>query len=59
MITSYQGESMYTGDSLVSANGAYRFVLQEDGNAVVYDAAGAPLWASRTFSDIGRLYPRL
>ncbi|WP_092804959.1 hypothetical protein [Klenkia marina] len=38
------GQRLFGGQSLVSANGAYRLVVQADGNLVVQSAGGAVLW---------------
>jgi hypothetical protein len=48
---------MYMHESLVSADGRYRCVMQGDANLVVYrNADGRPLWASNTVSSgAGRL----
>lgn len=42
--------SIRSGDWLESPNGAYRFVMQTDGNLVLYGPSG-PLWATYTRSD--------
>lgn len=39
-----QNEPLRKGSQLVSPNGCYRLVLQDDGNLVTYDSNGAPLW---------------
>ena len=39
---------MAAGDTLRSPDGRYRFTMQSDGNGVVYDAAGRPVFASGT-----------
>ncbi|AZZ56482.1 hypothetical protein [Rathayibacter iranicus] len=41
------GQQLAKGQSVVSASGAVRFVLQDDGNAVVYSTGGAT-WSSGT-----------
>ena len=41
------GEVLNPGQSIVSANGRFRFIYQDDGNLVLY-RAGAALWASLT-----------
>ncbi|NRG42323.1 hypothetical protein HRK28_15520 [Rathayibacter sp. VKM Ac-2835] len=41
------GSELVKGQGLLSANGAVRFVLQDDGNAVVY-SAGRATWSSGT-----------
>ncbi|ROP49814.1 MULTISPECIES: hypothetical protein [unclassified Rathayibacter] len=41
------GSQLVKGQGLLSANGAVRFVLQDDGNAVVYNA-GRATWSSGT-----------
>ncbi|SCX47518.1 D-mannose binding lectin, partial [Klenkia marina] len=40
------GDELYPDQSLVSANGAYRLVVQADGNLVVYGAGDRVVWAS-------------
>jgi hypothetical protein len=35
--------------SLASPNGRYRATVQSDGNFVVYDSVGTPIWSSVTF----------
>jgi hypothetical protein len=47
------GQALTSGQSLVSGNGAYRLVMQPDGNAVVYNAANVAQWASRTGGNPG------
>ncbi|WP_162907398.1 transglycosylase SLT domain-containing protein [Allorhizocola rhizosphaerae] len=42
------GQVLYPGESIVSANNAYRFTMQTDGNAVVYTSSGTALWHSYT-----------
>ncbi|KQQ00806.1 MULTISPECIES: hypothetical protein [unclassified Rathayibacter] len=42
------GEELTAGESIVSTNGAYTFVLQADGNAVTYDSNGRPTWNTGT-----------
>ncbi|MEV7775618.1 hypothetical protein [Kitasatospora sp. NPDC086791] len=42
------GNCLLPGDSLVSANGAYRLIYQSDGNLVQYDRWGTAIWASAT-----------
>lgn len=49
------GGQLTAGGQLVSANGAYRLVVQADGNAVVYGPGGKVRWNSRTPSAGGRL----
>lgn len=41
------GEGLDVGQSIVSPGGAYRLIVQNDGNVVLYGPAGAR-WASRT-----------
>lgn len=43
-----RGQSLATGQSLVSANGKYTLMLQTDGNLVEYAAGRGAIWASRT-----------
>jgi hypothetical protein len=43
------GQSLQQDQSIVSNNGAYQFVVQGDGNLVLYRTADhVPLWASNT-----------
>jgi len=44
------GQELYDGSALVSPSGRYRFVLQNDGNLVLY-WEGQPLWNSGTRGD--------
>nr|WP_113755901.1 lectin [Brevibacillus laterosporus] len=43
----YPGEKLVKGQYLKSSNGEYQFVLQDDGNLVLY-GRGRALWASNT-----------
>ena len=43
------GQRLPSGQALVSGSGAYRFVMQGDGNLVLYGPPGGALWASWTF----------
>jgi hypothetical protein len=40
-------QSLKPGEFLTSTNGSYQFILQGDGNLVLY-VAGRPLWSSGT-----------
>lgn len=44
------GEKMYNGEYIRSPNGKIKFILQSDGNLVIYeqDQEYAPIWASNT-----------
>ncbi|MFF1905710.1 hypothetical protein [Kitasatospora sp. NPDC058218] len=42
------GNCLLPGDSLISANGAYRLAYQNDGNLVQYDVHGTAIWATGT-----------
>ena len=42
------GETLHPGDSLISSNGRYKFILQEDGNVVLYNNHNKATWASNT-----------
>lgn len=44
----YAGERLTTNQYLQSANGSYRFILQSDGNVVLYNTSSRALWASNT-----------
>jgi hypothetical protein len=41
-----QGQNMYRGDSIKSPSGAYTFIMQTDGNLVVYGCTGTAIWAT-------------
>ncbi len=42
------GEELKRGDSLKSANGQYRLILQRDGNLVLYGPRDRLVWATNT-----------
>lgn len=42
------GEILKEGEKLVSENSEYTFIVQDDGNVVLYDRNNKPLWASNT-----------
>lgn len=42
------GEELHGGQSLWSADRRYEFAYQGDGNLVLYDESGTPLWSSGT-----------
>ncbi|QHC58347.1 excalibur calcium-binding domain-containing protein [Rathayibacter sp. VKM Ac-2760] len=42
------GESLAQGESLTSPSGEYSFLMQTDGNAVVYRAGGGATWSTAT-----------
>ncbi|WP_293064365.1 MULTISPECIES: hypothetical protein [unclassified Moorena] len=44
--TLYPGEELKRGDFITSPNGQYKFIQQEDGNLVLYNGSGLPLWAN-------------
>ena len=44
-----QGQTLKIGDSLTSDNGAYILKLQDDGNLVLSNTRGAPIWATATY----------
>jgi hypothetical protein len=46
------GETLFAGQSVWSANGSYRLIMQSDGNLVVYGPGGA-LWSARTTGAAG------
>jgi len=46
------GQSLTAGEQLVSPNGKYRLLMQEDGNLVVYEGSKA-LWSSGTWGNPG------
>jgi hypothetical protein len=43
-----QGQQLNRGQSLTSPNGCFTFVLQDDGNLVLYGSRNKALWASNT-----------
>jgi surface antigen len=45
------GESLAPGQAIVSPQGRYRLVLQDDGNVVEVDQDGDPVWATGTSGD--------
>jgi hypothetical protein len=47
------GQRLLPGQTLWSANGLYEFAYQGDGNLVLYDPTGVPLWASGTVGAAG------
>ena len=48
------GQTLSSGQSVYSCSGgAYRLVMQGDGNLVEYDSAGRALWASNTSGKSG------
>lgn len=47
------GETLLPGQSLVSASGSTRLVMQEDGNLVLYSDAGNVLWHTHTYGQPG------
>lgn len=44
----YPGQELQIGKRLESNNGMYKFVMQHDGNLVLYNQVGKALWASGT-----------
>lgn len=47
------GEGLSADQSRTSSNGRYTLIYQGDGNLVLYDNYGGPVWASNTFSSPG------
>lgn len=47
--------NLYAGQSVVTPNGKFRLTMQGDGNAVVYDVMGRPVWETRTYLPGGSL----
>jgi surface antigen len=41
-------EALFANQSVWSSNGAYRIIMQGDGNLVLYTASGSALWSTRT-----------
>jgi hypothetical protein len=44
-----ENQQLNVNDKLVSRNGRYSLIMQWDGNLVLYNASGNPLWASNTW----------
>jgi hypothetical protein len=44
----YPNQALNPGDFLVSPNGDYTLIMQHDGNLVLYDYWGTPVWDSGT-----------
>jgi hypothetical protein len=44
-----EGSSLEAGGVIMSPSLSHTFIMQSDGNAVVYNQTGSPLWASNTF----------
>jgi hypothetical protein len=44
----YPNQALNPGEILVSANGDYTLIMQHDGNLVLYDYWGSPVWDSGT-----------
>ncbi|KAJ1556410.1 hypothetical protein HK405_009493 [Cladochytrium tenue] len=44
----HMGSSLRRGDAIASLSGRFLFILQADGNLVLYDGPQRPLWASNT-----------
>lgn len=42
-----------TQQKLVAANGWYQLIMQSDGNLVIYDKAGTPIWSTVTSTSTG------
>ena len=42
------GQGLMAGNTITSSDGRLRFVMQGDGNLVLYDWYNQPLWASNT-----------
>ncbi|BAY93818.1 MULTISPECIES: CAP domain-containing protein [unclassified Tolypothrix] len=49
MTTLFPGQSLYPGQSLQSNNQMHRFIMQSDGNVVLYNGNSQPLWATNTW----------
>jgi len=49
-----KGEKLEVGQSLTSANGAYKAILQDDGNFVLY-TSDKPVWHTDTKGFVLRL----
>lgn len=48
MATLFPGQSLHPGQQLQSDNKRFVLTMQTDGNVVLYDANGHPLWATNT-----------
>src|SRR5688572_7884701 len=47
---------LFPGESITSGSGKYRFTMQTDGNAVVYNGSGTPLWHSYSYGYRGAAF---
>jgi hypothetical protein len=47
----YPNQALNPDDFLMSANGDYMLLMQQDGNLVLYDYWGSPVWDSATWTD--------
>jgi hypothetical protein len=45
----YENQQLNVNESLVSANGRYKLVMQGDGNLVIYNASNTGIWSSGTW----------
>jgi len=52
MATLFPGQSLRPGQQLQSDNKRFVLTMQTDGNVVLYDANGHPLWATNTWKGI-------
>ncbi|MDO8616528.1 MAG: hypothetical protein Q7T33_12470 [Dehalococcoidia bacterium] len=48
------GQWLYPGQYLMSPNLQYKFIMQTDGNLVLYTRSGQALWASNTWGSTVR-----
>jgi hypothetical protein len=53
--TLYPGQTLTSGQNLLSQSGSYTLAMQSDGNLVEYDSSGRPLWASGTSNNPGTI----
>ena len=48
--TAWANETLWSGDQIISPNGQYSAVMQWDGNFVIYNGGGTPVWSTGTYS---------
>ena len=48
MLSNKQNEAIWSSDTANNGNLPYVLTMQADGNAVLYDHDGVPMWASNT-----------
>jgi hypothetical protein len=52
--TLFENERLNPDEKLVSQSGRFTFIMQSDGNAVIYQGS-QPIWASQTYGSVGSI----